>query len=427
MKRLAAVVGILAALTLVPTSPVGAGRPATSGPTITYNFDGGINALVAAQAFTPELFESPGPDVAGACVLNAATGDAQFASRSMTCPNFSPGTYTVGATGTGNYAVQGASCIINNLIERFTDPDATFTWIEASFDGNCSIVLAAPVLHVDVVVNGGTAALADFTAEVFDTDGATLPSSTLADPGSGDCYDSQSFIAGNCGRVELVAGDYFLGVTPVAGYVPTAQCQAGPTPDEQIPGSGGQFSHGASGIDTFCRITVTYTTQTISADIVVTNNNGGTANGSAFTIEVYDASNTLVASGVDPEPGTGNASYVSSPLPIGNYTLGVAGPAGYAYTAVVTAVDVVVPTERLTDPSAAFTLSATQSAAAVITADDPVPPPTTTTTTPTTVPASTVDPNAVLPATGTASSTILMWALAAFFLGSGTILVARRP
>jgi LPXTG-motif cell wall-anchored protein len=177
--------------------------------------------------------------------------------------------------------------------------------------------------------------------------------------------------------------------------------------------------------DVHCTLANEYFTQTVTADINVVNDDGGTAQGSAFTIEVYDASNTLVAEGVDPEPGTGNAS-ASFVLPVGSYSFGVNGPAGYTATVVV--VQEELAQARIDDPSAAFTLSRSVTAPAVITADDPAPLATTTTSTvaPTTAAPTTVDPNAVLPATGTTSSTILMLALAAFFLGSGTVLVTRR-
>jgi hypothetical protein len=425
MKRLAIVAGILAALAFTPAPSASAGTQ--GGISITFYFDG-FDALATAQAFTPAIVETPGSDVTSTCSSEAANGDAQFATVTVNCSNLSPLTHTIGATGIGNYALLGGGCRVNEQGNSVTFDGPTFTWTEFAVDGHCSIYLASPVLHVDVVVVGGTATPDDFTVEVFATDGAAVPATTLTDPGDGDCFDSQTFTVGNCDRTELSAGDYFLGVTPVAGYVPTKDCQAETLDREQLPGSTGQFSHGSlkikSSVDTFCRLTMTYTTQTVSADIVVTNDDGGTAAASAFTIEVFDASNMLVDSGVDPEPGIGNASFVSKPLPVGSYTFGVSGPAGYAYTAAVSVVPVAVATDRLADPSAAFTISPTQSAAAVITANDPT---LLATTTVAATPTSTIDPNAVLPATGTASSTLLMWALAAFGLGCGTVVLTRRP
>ena len=44
-----------------------------------------------------------------------------------------------------------------------------------------------------------------------------------------------------------------------------------------------------------------------------------TASGDQFTIEVYDDTNTLVASGTDPEPGIDNAS-LELTLPAGDYS-----------------------------------------------------------------------------------------------------------
>ncbi len=423
MKRIGLIVGLLAAVVLVPSSTAQAGESAPE-LQIEYIFVGGIDPTAAANAFTPELFEGSGTDVSSLCSKGAVSPSFDAASVTSSCTNITPDTYVVGGTNLGTYTVAAVTCTTSELQEQFTDPDATFTWSAATFAGDCFVTLVSPTVNIDVLVNntaGGTATPSNFTVEAYATDGGAVVG-TGTDPAATTCSSSTTDGTA-CARLALAPGSYILGITPRPGYVPSGvNCVPVELPDEQLPAAGASFVHSAEGGDTYCTITMTYTTQTVSADIVVVNDNGGTAAGSAFTIEVYDATNTLVDSGIDPAPGTGNASFVSRPLPVGTYSLGVAGPTGYTYTVVVTAIDQSTDSERFTDPSAAFTLGATRAAAAVITANDPPPAPTTTAA----PPATTAAPTGVLPATGTASSTLLLWALAALVLGAGTVLVTRR-
>jgi LPXTG-motif cell wall-anchored protein len=207
--------------------------------------------------------------------------------------------------------------------------------------------------------------------------------------------------------------------SPLVDAIPFVLCPVAVTADQRgIPRPQG------NGCDIGA---VEVVSQIVSADIVVANDDNGTATGADFTIEVYDTGGTLVASGPDPEPGTGNAS-AEFVLAAGNYTFGVSGPAGYVTAVVVTIVPAAA--EIIDDASAQFTLTPGEVVSAVLTADDIAPATTTTTTTtlaPTTTQGPTTTAIGVLPATGNdQSSTLALVAAMLVLLGAGTLLVTRR-
>ncbi len=419
MKR--ALIGVMVALAAsvgIGTNSATAGEPGGN-VAITYYFGADVGAETAANAAVPEIFQGGLNVTAANCPAPSVSVGPGGWQTTLSC-SLANGDYTVGIDGLTNRGVRSVGCQdTSNGVEEIDADGADFPILFNSVV--CDVFIEPyPTLYIDKNVVNGVATSSDFGLEVFDTDGGTA-TSTLTDP-SGTACDSTGPNGTDCAAIQLEPGTYYLGETSVAGYLPQSLLctPVGGLDGEQLPTpqfSGVELSLGSG--DVLCTLTNEYFTQTVTVDIDVVNDEGGTADGSAFTIEVYDASNTLVASGVDPEPGTGNAS-LSFVLPIGSYTFGVDGPAGYSSSVVV--VEEELPRAQIDDPSAQFTLGRFTTASAVITANDPAPLVTTTT-----VPPSTVDPNAVLPATGTASSTILMWALAAFFLGSGTVLVTRRP
>lgn len=307
----------------------------------------------------------------------------------------------------------------------------------------CDVYLEVePQVLVDVLVTGGDHPTGA-TIEIFDDEGSLVASTV--DPNSTPCTTGERtlVVQTDCGIVSLPAGDYEFGVVlPDYGYTfaGNATCTPFGTPfffDEALPGDGGTFTHGASeepeGPETnsLCTIPLRYVEQTVSADIVVVNDDAGASDGSDFVIEVYDGSGTLVDSAADPEPGTGNAS-AEFTLPIGDYTFGVSGPDGYEVSVVVT--PVTVDLALIDAASAAFSLDPSTAAFAVLTADDSAAAATTTTVAPTT----TIDDGSgaavpttlapTLPATGSGGTNLglVLAALALLVLGGGALTFARR-
>lgn len=381
----------------------------------------------AADALDPELFVS-GSDISagGMCTEDAtATPDFDAFRKDLRCTVQAGQEHVIGVdvVPAGHY-VSFVFCFEDQPNEAIDLPNATVT--PAPFTTtNCEVFIdPIPKVYLDKVVAGGPAAPGDFTLEIYD-DSGSLIDGTLTDPSASTCalFDLDDT---RCAAVTLDPGDYRLGeVLPDYGYeLSNVTCDT-ERPMEIFESPIGDFTHGEFSGDTLCTITNQYVTQTVTADIVVINDNGGTATGADFTIEVFDNTGTKVDEGTDPEPGTGNAS-AEFTLPIGDYTFGVTGPDGYTATAAVTVVDI-VDTEII-GTGADFTLTANQTAAGVITVDDPVPATTTTTTTTTTtLPPTTTTIVVELPATGSNSQTpTLLIALALLGLGSAAIITTRR-
>ncbi|WP_041298201.1 hypothetical protein [Ilumatobacter coccineus] len=210
--------------------------------------------------------------------------------------------------------------------------------------------------------------------------------------------------------------------------------------DERIDDPLGAFTF----VDTviYCDHYYRFVRQTFSVDVVVTNDDDGTAVGSDFEIEVYDAGGALVATGFDPAPNDESAS-AEFTLGIGDYQFGISGPDGYESTVTITVSE--LATEVIDDASAAFTIGEFSTVSAVIAMDDQTAPTTTvppttavpTTAAPTTVapttaapdPTTTERPTTELPATGPRGpAPLLTWgALGLLLLGAGIALSARRP
>lgn len=275
------------------------------------------------------------------------------------------------------------------------------------------------------------------------------------------------------GSFVLDRGAYVIAATPVAdGYtIDSIVC----ADDRNGNTNGGpNFVINGPGDDEVpytpatCVVTATYTappppeptSQVVRADIVVVNDDGGTANGSEFTIEVFAGNGSLAASGKDPAPNDPSTS-ATFELPLGDgYRFGVSGPDGYTASVVVTPVEVVLG--ELIDGGAAFSLTASLTAAGQITVDDvaappeptvpPTVPPTEPTVPPTeptvppTAPPTTDDQAAVppaapetpappvataaptIPVTGATDQTlpIALLALGLTMLGTGALVIARR-
>ncbi|MEM8618171.1 MAG: LPXTG cell wall anchor domain-containing protein [Actinomycetota bacterium] len=351
--------------------------------------------------------------------------------------------------------------------------------------------LSAASVLVDVSVDNGPVDVSGITIEVFSrTTGSMVASGS--DPSEDRCDRSPRFDTPPCFLVELTPPDdaqglYQLGAELPAGYVLSGvECSdfVPPPPDdfpgdfpgdfldeleedyeevidnleddadglnERFEGMEGEFEiDGETPVS--CLVTVEYVSQVVIADVVVVNDDGGTADGSTFMVEVFNEGGLLVDSKPDPGPNdpTASAEFL---LPPGDYTFGVSGTDGYEVSAEVT---VVVEQELaiIDDPSAEFSVTQDQSAAGVITADDiPAGETTSTAASTTAAPTIAVATTAVpttqapatqaaattppptqpplatsLPATGATSQTLPIMALALglLALGAGVILATRR-
>lgn len=441
-----------------------------SGIEVNYQVFGPDFAAVG-DALTLELFDSNGALVPG---CNSSVGNGS-GTRLLSCNTgvLSNGqTYTLGVdTVDAAYFVSYASCSQSDreMLDTSDFPDAVVAF-NGGFE-SCQVQISqTPTLYIDKVTTGGPLGASDFTLEIYDDSGALVPiTPAVVDPDDALCTipitnglqeSADSLLDPSiCAAIVLEPGSYTMGeILPDYGYDESSlSCvSTSPVIVEILPSPAFDFTHGEFGSDTLCTLTNDYITQVVTADIVVENDSGGTATGADFTIEVFQAG-SLVASGVDPAPNDPTASFVSDPLPIGDYTFGISGPEGYETTIDVTIEEVDVATEQLPSPAADFTLSRTQTAAALLTVNDPLQATTTTSTTTTTTvapttttttvapstapaatdapttaapttaaPVTTVRPTTQLPATGSTSSTLLLLGLALFALGSGTILTARR-
>ncbi len=426
---------LLATLATIGIATVSVGGTASAGNTqgqailnVTYLMPAAVGQS-AADALEPELFLSGSDisDTASRCTeSDTATPELGSLTMELNC-NLEPGReHVIGVDMLPpDHYVAFVSCRTPLVDEAIDLPDASLTPDPFTIT-DCDVFIEPfPTVYIDKVTTGdGPLDSTDFTLEIYD-DAGTLVDGTVADPSTDVCSLSDRDDT-KCAAVTLPPGDYALGeVLPDYGYdLSSASCIA-EVPGERFPSPIGEFTHGEFGADTYCAITNEYLTQTVTADLVVVNDDGGTATGADFTIEVFDNSGTKVAEGPDPEPGTGNAS-AEFDLPIGDYTFGVAGPAGYTSSAVVTPVDVAVATEII-ETGADFTTTRTQSAAGVITVDDPPAATTTTTTTTTTLPATTTTITATLPETGSSSQLPMMLIALAFLgLGGAAIITTRR-
>ncbi len=411
MKRvIGVVVALMGLLVAAPSQFAEAGAPGGS-LDITVNVNGGPDNVAAATAITPVVTDTNSAAIVcntphRTLTAGTVTNVNQFCNGNLLSDGM---TYTVSLTGVpADYYISSGDCVAGQVS----------TGLGLSFVGDSNVffectveVSAIPSIYADVEVLSGTAAPSDFAVNLATTEGGT-PTATTTDPAATTCSDSDLDTA-KCAKITTVPGTSFLSATGVAGYALSHVTCADAPGGSPVIASNGAVAHGAGNLDTLCTISVRYVTQTISVDVVIINDEGGTAAAADFTIEVRDSTNAIVASGVDPEPGINNASFTTV-QPIGEYTVTVSGPTGYT----TEIVDTQVP-----DGAERFQLVPNNNVAVVVTANDPAP----LATTSTTVAPTTVDPNAVLPATGSASSMVLMWALAAFFLGSGTVLIARRP
>ncbi len=416
---------------------------------VTYSvFDPDSNAPEIVDGLTAEVFDSGGAPLNNPCTetpdpSTTTVAASAFASRIFTCLLESGAEHTLGVDGVpDDKYVSDVFCDQQVPNEPIDDPNATFTAVAFLV---CNVAIQpVPVLYIDKVVVGGDAAPADFTIEIFDAAGSPVGSVVDDAEPSSECDGFISPANTACANIGLTPGDYRLGeVSPEYGYSATSvECSPLFQETEVFPSPFGDVTHSTEGEDTYCLITNTYYEQTVSVDVVVTNDDGGAATAADFTIEVYDAAGVLVDSGIDPEPGEGNAS-AEFTLPIGDYTFGVTGPAGYETTIVVTVEQLVG--DIIGDGSGDFSLTPGQTVSAVLAANDPT---TTTTTTTTVAPttteaattttfddgsgaaAPTTTPTTVapqLPATGDDGSGMMaLLALALVMFGSGVVFLARR-
>lgn len=469
-------------------------KPKDNGVRIKYQVTGGDDPDAAGAALEFHLFEEGGA-AAEPCVEQ---GSGAVRSCLYEDSVAGPGTYVLGVANIDNaYWLRALGCGGAVVADR-ADREARAVGVnEVNFkvfgnayfsyrDGQpveCTLFLRAkPNVYIDNVVDNsaaapGTATLSanDFAIEIYDDDGMLVSTGAITDPDDAQCSSALQSDA-VCASVNLADGDFTMGAVPLdygyelIGLDCTVLGDAGDA-RAALPSPDFDFSHSNSSgnEETRCTLTHEYVSQTVTADLVVTNDSGRTAAGDEFTIQVFDVSGNVVASGVDPEPGTGNAS-AEFVLPIGPYTFGVDGPEGYEASASIMPRGV---DQLAISTGADFTLTRTQGATGVIGVDDLIIPPTTTTatttttitttttvalatatttvaltttaptTTPTVVlpatPEATVAPTSndaptstitsLLPATGSSSSqtlSMLLIALALMVLGGGAVVATRR-
>ncbi len=307
-----------------------------------------------------------------------------------------------------------------------------------------------------------------------DPDGGTYDAAALLDPIVPELFSvpggapvelelclDESYPAGvdpaavivECSLPGTGAGTYQFGLAGVpAGMVlDQVECYDPANEDvEAFSDPAAQFEY----VDTiiYCDAWYHFARQTFRVDLAVVNDDAGTADPSAFMIEVYDADGALVATQADPEPGSGNAA-AEFEVPIGEYRFGFTGPAGYTGSAAITVV--ATGSEQIEGDGAAFVLTEDATVEAVITLDDEATATTSTSTsststsststssttattvavtTTTVVPATTVPPSVsptslagVLPATGGPRQGVMLLSL--LLLGTGLVITAaaRRP
>jgi LPXTG-motif cell wall-anchored protein len=372
--------------------------------------------------------------------LSASLGNNDvYASGTFGCQLDAGTDYSLGVSPLPpNYDVL-VSCGTPQPNERIVDDNNAFT-IELGSATNCFVALGAnmAVLTKDVVVplEGGPATPpepGDFTLEVYDGDGALYDSGQVAP--SPECDWLLAAQGVPCFYTDLETGDYSFGEEPMQGYwgrVTGCTDQIGP--DERFddplnetvtvdPEPFGRFF--------LCNIENTYGEGDVTLTKTITNDDGGTAALGDFTLELYDGDGTLVDSGVCADDGM----CVDGTYPIGPYTVGEVGPAGYTRTVTQ---EILMPTEALTEPEASFELGVLEQVTVNVASDDIATTTTTTTSTiapTTTMATTTIAPTttafegggATLPPTGDDStSTVAMIALGLLVIGGAGLLLARR-
>jgi hypothetical protein len=415
-----------------------------------------LNCTASTPAALVSMYSSPSTGFGGTCELPPSDGGT------LTEVPWTPYQLGLSALPPG-YEIANAYCygIGYGVDELITDPTPEFE-IYLNPDGlptaACEIyIFGPPTVYVEHIVDGGTAATTDFTTQLFDSGGSMVGESSDPSPEFcetsfperglpglvGPIYLGPTFVADVCGAIVAPSGDdYTVGaVLPDYGYEATISCTGEPPGFfgvlmERVVSDLATFDHPTSpGYESLCLLTATYYVQTIEVDVVVDNTIGGASDGSDVLVEIYDQDGVLVDSGFDPAPNSTSAA-AEFTLPIGDYTIGVAGPSGYTYTATVT----VVPTdaEVIDDPSADLTLTSDQTATAVVLATGQPAPTTTTTTTTTTTPTTLATPttiatpttmSGILPATGGSSTTdnLAWWALGLLLAGFAIAGASRRP
>ncbi|MEM8618170.1 MAG: LPXTG cell wall anchor domain-containing protein [Actinomycetota bacterium] len=256
------------------------------------------------------------------------------------------------------------------------------------------------VVAVDLIVEAGDVDRSDVDIEIFEgTEGDIVATGN-------DLSDEVCTVVGDtgCYLPDLDSGFYQLGIDLPEGFeLVGGECGVLGSPDlaaQRLPREEGYFTIGQDDESVRCAITIRGEERPVSADVVVINDDGGTADGTGFIVEVFDSGGALYDSGTDPAPND-SASSAEFDLPVGDYTFGISGADGYEVT-----VDVAVSRlpAIINDPSAAFTVGPNEAVVAVLTADD-IPEAETTTTATQSTPLGTTTPPEVTASTTTTPET----------------------
>ena len=404
---------------------------------------GGTNALAptdCAQYDAPELGRKRRP-----------FGDEVFVECVL-----APGDYQLGLDGVAETVTEiSAECSGRIEFEVIDHPIFGTTDFTKTVDApiSCYIDLQTPPdILLDIVMTGdGPHPTDEPIIELYDGEGGLI--GMFADPAEAECEPPEllfgdvarltevfvqpfpgSGVFTDCAVTAQAAGDYVIGLGDLPnGYVPDGPATCEPFEvfydNEPLADGGGAFTHGPElqgpPTGTHCTIPLRYVEVTVTADVVVMNDDGdGASDGSDFIVEVFAADGGTVGALVDskPDPAPNDDSQSAEfILPLGEYTFGISGPAGYETSVVVSVL--VEATEAFPDGAGDFTALEGQQVSASIMADDIA-----TTTTTTTIADDSGGVTPTLPPTGSSDTNVNLFvaALAMLLAGGLAVRLARR-
>ncbi len=247
------------------------------------NDDGGTSA---ATAFTLTA--------AGPVTITGATGAAP-----VTSANVKVGTYALSETGPAGYAAGAWSCTAGTL-------------------AGSNLTLAAGQVATCTINNNDVAPILTLVKTVTNDNGGTVAANTVSLSAVGPVSVAGVSGAPAVTSATVKSGVYALSEANPAGYTAGSwSCTAG-----TLAGSSLTLANGQTAI---CTINDNDISPVLTLAKTLTNDNGGTAVVSSFT---------LTAAGPTPVSGTsGSAAVTSASVNAGVYALSETGPAGYTASA----------------------------------------------------------------------------------------------
>lgn len=440
MKRLLAMAASAVVATSFAAAAAQAAPPVLDGTVNIIVYVNGTEAANIDTTWIPELYAS-GTDVFGDdCGLLDDYDDLLDSGRWYVC-GVAPGTYDLGFPSTPSNYYLDSYCYQGGGIEEVLPGEQNSVTVEAGVEYTCEIRLRTNMVLVDKYLEapeGVETGVDEFVIELYDDTGAMVGSAT--DPDPAECGSLGDYLSGACGIIEVLDGEYFLGEADgVMGFMPVDWgCSDIRDVALEVFDASGEsdlsvFSDGEGNEVFTCGVLNAYYESAITVTKTVVNDDGGTSTPSAWTMELYDNADALVATGVcDDTTGV----CIDGDFPIGDYTVGQTGPDGYTHTINVTSL--FLPTERIDDPAAEFTVERFAEYSVEVVSDDvtTTTSSTTTTTTTTVAPTTTQGPTTTavgaavvtLPSTGSTERSGQVAALAALLVvfGAGALAMSRR-